>query len=1465
MRHLYYRWDGSIEEALHNFRSEAKAASLHWLPKPRPNSSYLHGSAVPPRAKTAGQRWTLQNILLESLDGCTPSSHLAAHTSFENSPNQTSPPRTSSPISTLPASLPPSSPLHTSFNLPLQPSLHTTLDPSRPSPLHPSLLHHASSSTQPASRSLPSRARSASPQLIHPIITSPTEELDQAMDHTPKRPIAGRNTGLTSRVERFGIPSETSPPSVGSKRPSLDGSVNSPSKRVKGKQPILTTPTKPPPAFNVFDKVPSRQRLAPDAIDGADTSAQEATATDAKASFGTTLVNTSRSSFIKTSYTTTNYSKSPFLNKPTPAPFLNKPSPAVKPTTVNSPAQNQQPVARPSAATRKTSAQSLTSFASATSADCQDKGVPTTSRPGSKTNSSTGNSVVSFHSAKDRYSSNASTTDARRVGPTPIPFIPPPVPQFKAAPAEVAIPGVLGERLKNIWPIFPQWLQRAPLAVAWEVTRIGLHCQVDLNTIVINYEPSWNKGVEEIWKAFRKYNQTSNKQLFQSFPEKPSAEAWMAAMSTFETKGNVVVLQATLDWNEARTGPLFHVNLRPLHLDQGCRLTRRFGGDRFFEILLPSPTSSVAPPIISKHDGAPEQVISWLTQQQHSLAGRKWRAFYTKDAGYRKPLREFRLGPEPPKAVFKDRVHFFAECGNGFQFAPRRVPGQKFVVPVDESIHTRTEFKVSQMLDWLLNIEENGWQPHLKLFSRIQLGLSKTFPVLTFEPEQIYHHENDILSPANKVMNDGIGRMSRSVARKIRDALGLSDIPSAVQARIGSAKGMWLLDVQDTSDDDWIETYPSQRKWVCDPEDPMMRTLEIRSISSELKSAGLNLQLLPVLEDRAQDKAAMRRAIGMRLTNDLQKQFDGQKEAFNSPLQFRDWLTSNFNSRAARVASGHVPSLGGLPQSKEEIMHLMLNSGFDPRKQKYIQDIAWDLQRQKCEILKTKLNIKVGRSAYVYMVVDFLGVLKEGEIHLGFSNKFRAESEDLSFTLLADCDVLVARSPAHFTSDVQKVRAVFKSELHALKDVIVFPARGDIPLADMLSGGDYDGDMAWVCWDPEIVNGFQNAPVPEQPDLSRYMIKDKTTFGDLVVHGPGPNDSRAKERAVYDMITKSFKFAMQPNFLGICTNYKERLCYRNNDVGNYQAVVLSTLVGSLVDQSKQGITFTTKSWELLRRELLGGNMNPPDPAYKGDTYDPRLPRPPAHIIDYLKFHVAKPAIDRELAAFHKKMGGGGDINIPANPDDPNVAHFYDRDLVLLHDSFAAQAAKSKTTKAMLDALGRKINELRTEWSRSMAVKKGGRSGEDEYSTKVARLYQKWQAITIASLGVKVDPKVEALLEQDYLASPAENSYFALLKASTGFKHTYRNAKFIFQMAGRQLAFMKAMVTKGGVSGGPSDGALVLVTPLMYAGLAPDQKFTRQYLARVNCDGSQYPDQEDADAEGGNDGERGWGFGGYDDY
>lgn len=999
-----------------------------------------------------------------------------------------------------------------------------------------------------------------------------------------------------------------------------------------------------------------------------------------------------------------------------------------------------------------------------------------------------------------------------------------------STPLKRSEPFDLRSRLDASWPRFPSWLNRAPFAVAWEMTRIAVHCEVDLGEVMMDYDESWI-NYSQLWKSLLAHPDFAGK----SFPERPSTDAWAAAMSGFNTvRGQHIVFSARFDQvpRAKKKGPMFSLSMQPIALDQGCRLHRHFGSDRFLEILIPNPKGWHEP---IKESEMSQKVVHWFSSERHYLAGRQWRAFFSRDAGYKTPQKNLNMGPEP-KPVYQDRISLFAENGNNFHAA----------LPLGKSSHDnprefRVKLSTGEMLDWLLQFEYNKEQPFLKLFSRIQLGLSKTTPVVVLEPNQIRHQKMDILSPTGMVMNDGIGLMSRALARKVRDVLGLSDVPSAVQGRFGPAKGMWMTDIFDDDDGLWIETWPSQRKWECDNVDPQHRTLEIRAHSMEPRSASLNVQFLPVLEDRAKDRNAMKHTIGKILGDELYRSLEEQKNAMKYPLEFRKWNVQNSSTRKQRLTCGRVPFLAGLPDSQEETMNFLLDGGFEPLKQKFLQEIAWNLRRSKCENLLKKMSIQVPNSAYFFMVVDMWNILEEDEVHLCFSSKFQTET--FSDSMLHGCDVLVARSPAHFVSDIQRVRAVFKPELHALKDVIVFSAKGNVPLADKLSGGDYDGDKAWVCWEPAIVSNFENAEVPPSPDLSSYLRKDKTTFGDLV--------QQQGEKAVSELINRSIAFSMKPSFLGIATAYKERLCYHLNSVNNSYALWLSALLGKLVDQAKQGFDFTTEDWYRFCRERLDSHHfnGLSEPAYKSESWSHA--QSPVHIIDILRFVVAKPAIEKELAKFHKSMStrsneSGYELrslrSIKASEEEL-TAELWDADLTKLHDEFAKLATKNPILKKILRHLKTDLEGAEKSWSEKV----GSSRDKDDMNRAILEVYEEWRSIQ-PRLDGALEPLTDALLRQTYASE--DHTTWALLRASTTFKMFYnRKTKFAWRMAGIQLQFIKAMTTAG------LDRVLVPVVPSMYAALKPDAKFVTQATSRLKDEGSEYPGLG-SDGEGDWDGSEG---------
>jgi hypothetical protein len=651
------------------------------------------------------------------------------------------------------------------------------------------------------------------------------------------------------------------------------------------------------------------------------------------------------------------------------------------------------------------------------------------------------------------------------------------------------------------------------------------------------------------------------------------------------------------------------------------------------------------------------------------------------------------------------------------------------------------------------------------------------------------------MSPTGEVMNDGIGRMSWGLGKMVSSRLGLPLAPCGYQARIGSAKGFWIVDSDVGDDDDiWIETYPSQRKWTCDYLDEDHRTFEVKSPVHGLRAAALNQQFIPVLEERALDHQRLRRVISNLIVKTLQEELDRQRMAMEDPAQYRIWIHTHSAFRGDRISKGRVDFLGGLPRNEEERINFLLDGGFHPRSQRYLHDLVWKTTCQQFDKLKAKLNIRVPRSTFAYMVVDFLGVLEEGEVHLGFSSKF--ECEGTAQTLLHGIDVLVARAPAHFVSDIQKVRAVFRPELHFLKDVIVFPTKGGTALAEVLSGGDYDGDQAWVCWDSEIVSNFQNAPVPSQPDLFRsgHLRKETGKFEDLLT---ARNDLG---EAVTDFIHEGLSFNMQQQLLGICTSYKSKLCYQSNSVSDESAILLSTLVGHLVDQGKQGIVFTGADWERLRKERNWSHL--PDPAYTKDQIVGSLPV--SHILDYLKFGVAIPTIENALKDFNAEIIRKG------------TPQYFDADLTYYSNRLDGIAKRSRTWTRVRQALQQAIHAAEKDWKKAMSI-----ADAEQYAFEVQAAYEKWLAIKPTD---GLHATVAECLQADL---PDSQSLWGLLKASTTFKLCYRlSPTFSWQMAGRQLQRMKAMRQAA-----QHDDALVTVTPRMYAILRPDKGIVAGLLAK----------------------------------
>ncbi|KAI6783970.1 RNA-dependent RNA polymerase 1 [Emericellopsis cladophorae] len=824
-----------------------------------------------------------------------------------------------------------------------------------------------------------------------------------------------------------------------------------------------------------------------------------------------------------------------------------------------------------------------------------------------------------------------------------------------------------------------------------------------------------------------------------------------------------------------------------------------------------------------------EDLRAWLHGDHHFL-GRIWKAFYSSPL---KTPASPSLSDKTPKDPtdnrqkkhydYQERVYFFAVNGNHFR--PPEDPACP-IPPAHEALtpQCRTKLSYADFLDWAISAQSSSEQPFLKLFSRIALGLSKTDPTVILEPGQIYHKEKDLLSPTGAVMNDGIARMSRALARKVAECLNLDELPSSFQGRFGSAKGMWIVDVHDDGLDKsiWIETYPSQRKWDCDFQDPHHRTFEVRSYSKELRSANLNQQFIPILTHQAKDPTAVKNTIVECIKTGLCADLAELRDAFPDSRDLLLWLQrAGFMSTFSRQSQGQIPYLGRVPDDEGERACATLLSGFDAKCQ-YTSNLFWKMAERKADDLKLSMKIQIPCSAYAYMVLDFDGILAPDEIHLSFSTKFQAG--DFSDTNIEGVDVLVGRSPAHFPSDIQRVRAVSKPELRRLKDVVIFPSTGDTSLADLLSGGDYDGDMAWVCWDQSIVGGFQNAEPPPKYDFVEegYLTKNRARFSDIVRGHDGDMD-----KACEDFRIEGLSFAMEPSLLGKCTKYKEKLTYWTNSVDSEQAVLVSNLLGELVDQKKAGTTFTEDNWLRFRQERLQCPIKYESPEYEkeraSDACREKLPKD-KHVLDYIKFDVAKKVVDRALEDVHHARAAREPLA-------------YDEHVCQVYREWDMIARDSNTRKSMMATLRADLYDLEKKWTESVNENKGFRE-------RVTLHYERWVKIAppVRVRGNSVVKQLKGLhdrfvplgvayyqtLDDDDWTAPF--SHWSLLKASTTFHMFYsKRLDFAWYMAGKQILALKANVISNKPEYQRSSASTVV--PYMMPLLKPDGKAIAKLAAK----------------------------------
>ncbi|RAL12750.1 uncharacterized protein BO97DRAFT_477741 [Aspergillus homomorphus CBS 101889] len=847
---------------------------------------------------------------------------------------------------------------------------------------------------------------------------------------------------------------------------------------------------------------------------------------------------------------------------------------------------------------------------------------------------------------------------------------------------------VMRELLKHGPFTYEQTSPRSvPLRYRYELERTGRAWGVPLSRMLVGGTIPF-KSLDDYWHWIASHNQRNGKPL----PEKPTRKAWEAATGDFKTDkhSEVVVLTGDMEWCTESENGVLKLSFHPLKTERTCRFHRRFGSDRFLSLTMPAPARP--PPhlrVASQSTTDLQEILAlWLTHNVHRCLGREWRPFFVEEVKSKRKVKS-----EP-----RFRVDFFAVDGIDFDHSvsiPASLPSP------NQNSTNRTKMSVDDLIEWHMPWKANIGQSNCKLFQRLSLGLSKTYATVVMRPSQILALPD---APGRPVMNDGCALMSRAMASCICDMLGITgDTPSAFQGRFAGAKGLWMVDRHQSQlsaecgDDIWIQISDSQLKIQPHPQtwkgpvDNEQLTFEVVKWSKPLHSVNLNIQLLAILQQggHVRDHIADLTRHGIQA---VYKDFVEVLES-DSPVLCRSLIQKIRPSADDKpgLMSHKVKRLERWTANDAEFIIRLTEAGFAPRSFFPLRKRLGKVLKDVLERYEEELHIEVPLSTYAFCIADPYGILKEDEVHFGFSTNWRDGQGQFEDTLLDGIDVLVGRLPAHLPSDIQRRRAVWRSELRHFKDVIVFPSVGDVALAHMLSGGDYDGDRPWICWDQNIVRHFSNSDLPSShfPPNFFGLTEESVPIEEI--------------ESVDEFLQSAFTFNLTLSNLGRCTVEHEMLAY-DESISAPRAVELASLLSYLVDGRKVGVQLPEEAWTRYRAQISPQRREPP--AYKNPGRKPKK----AHITDFLKFEVAGKEREKVLTQFESQF-----------PEKEGFSE-RDEDLVRVYNEVRQQATQDKELKTALQAVSNELRALHAQWTNSFA------RSQESFSARALQIAEEAQAL-----------------------------------------------------------------------------------------------------------------------------------------
>ncbi|XP_050222842.1 probable RNA-dependent RNA polymerase 1 [Mercurialis annua] len=294
------------------------------------------------------------------------------------------------------------------------------------------------------------------------------------------------------------------------------------------------------------------------------------------------------------------------------------------------------------------------------------------------------------------------------------------------------------------------------------------------------------------------------------------------------------------------------------------------------------------------------------------------------------------------------------------------------------------------------------------------------------------------------LFSDGIGKISESFAKRVALKCSCHGTPSAFQIRYAGYKGVVALDPKSTKK---LSLRKSMYKYECDN-----TGLDVLAYS-KYQPCFLNRQLIILLSCLGVPDCC------------FEKKQNQAIEMLTDPLRVEEALD---------MFSGDTDVL-------KDIL-----SCYKPDAEPFLCMMLQALGASKLVELRTKTRIFLPMGRLMMGCLDETRTSDYGQVFVQYSG-IKSNQQHVWVG-----KVVIAKSPCLHPGDVRVLMAVNVPALSHMIDCVVFPQKGARPHPNECSGSDLDGDVYFVCWDPDLIPCIQIPPMDYTSEASVQLEHDVT-------------------------------------------------------------------------------------------------------------------------------------------------------------------------------------------------------------------------------------------------------------------------------------------------------------------------------------------------------------------------------------